>query len=58
MQSNPKFMKPKLLKGIQSIFIIILENHKMKLLTDSKNTSVRNYPPPPNLSAKETDLIK
>ncbi|CAK79980.1 unnamed protein product (macronuclear) [Paramecium tetraurelia] len=48
MQSNQKSMKPKLLKELL----------KMKSLIDSKNTSVRNYQPPPNSSAKEIDLLK
>jgi len=47
MQSNHKSMKSKLLKELP----------KLKLLIDSKNTSVRNYQPPPNSSPAETDFI-
>jgi hypothetical protein len=42
MQSNHKSMKSNLLKELP----------KTKLLTDSKNTSARNYQPPLNSSAK------
>ena len=56
MLSNHKSMKSNLLKGIQIKHF--LELPKTKLLTDSKNTSARNYQPPLNSSAKEIDLLK
>ncbi|CAD8070107.1 unnamed protein product [Paramecium primaurelia] len=47
MQSNQKSMKPKLLKELPN----------KKLLTDSKSTLARSYPPLLNLLPAEIDLI-